>query len=1744
MNFETEISRPIKIDIKPDPITPHTDGKITKLLISPDEKYAVTWRKGDQTVCGWQFNVIDNKKLYEFDCLIDINDLYKNEFCNDEPCKNKLCKHLKEPQVIAVSDNKLIAIQLSIKDSIYKIIEIIDLKKGDEGYKIRLETYRDRPFLEHHLSGCRFYNNEDLVIGSQILILGETHYKIFIFSHKDIYNQVWITKRSIACGVSGEIVAYDITKGRKLMILDTCGLLTQWNLDTLLFEQQYQLEWDVYVLEKDLFIFNQDLSLLAVCLQALCANKLILFIYVYLTENAMILTRIRYEQNKPLLHSEFISSDGGEKLLLFFENKVEIRDPYCLKHVINVESMSTMCKVLSEINKEYEYSTYIDIQNSKFNIIINEKIYSMLDESLRVQEISKKQWKKYLREKLSDYDKIRSLPSKSQIEKFLSDIIKDYITEDGDGLIIRTIKDSYEGDLVKWILKDDGTLLRAMKRDKSNKKWNYVDEWNIHPEYLKETSKFIYVCEFLGNEDLVMITYIGLLILSIWKDDKIRLRYYKGFPFRASDLYEKDYNNRFVLETYKGTKFYEKMEFEPKKPNIKKLLEDIQGYEKSSLPPPDFDAITQYYDQLYISERHPFKELLDDYLEDKVIMALYGQELISSFIKNKDYQMMEKLYDQCTKINMDLEKETDKESEEETINFLANIKLLEIITYSFMDLTVKFPDLLKECLSRISFIPSNTNKDIAIRSFSSKSHLQSYREYSRPFNICLVNKIKFYSQKIVHKSTAFLAKKFNKIDEHPTVIFIFPLPKFSSYASKYSLWSEIIVPDSSPFVKYTLDEYSELYKSWIGQVLLDFKWNTYGKYYFFFIWVFYFVFMGCFLIVATFENELSKSVQIHLLIATIILGILHFTFELRQFIHSPKNWVRDIWNYFDIGAMLFPIITSFYWLLTSTIPIWAVTISTLLLELKFLSFFRNIEIIGAYFAMIIGVAKNAFSFLVILGFIIVAFAHSLHILLSQTTDDQNKSVVSNSTSVNALTTSPNIFVNLITAVLAVYMMLTGDSSYLSNWSLTENPTLAILIAQNDKWEEPFEAPFISDTLKRIAKLDVQTDTISIILKMSETTSNSGIEVFAQYVQLVKSAKILINDISLVYENAECNKEICLVITNRVKVAECVMDIKMRSTKENESTFRERKYFLAFKSFQNLLTNIKDYVTKVSTFKGYKKYLNKTEVKNRYEKLTEEYNSCMKELNFTMALINENDRISDAQNVDKALMDVEKTLKEMDKDNIDELIQKIDILKSENSDAHVLKIKSSELSEPVGPTKGVTRGSRSHILKRFYNEIDAVACKPITNITEDIERELSVLAKLNQSQYILNFYGLSKINCVDYMIFEWDEYGTLKEVYKDYDIPWIRKVQFIRDICRGIVFLRRANIFHHDIRCENVFVTQNLNSKLGNFKLARKTDGKSTNLSDLVIDVIRWMAPEQIKKYSHNSNDPKKQSEVTCTYTSKCEIFSFGMLIWELSYEKIPYADFEMKDIADHVLTGKREKLLIGNLNSSADEQILKELNEIIDEAWQHKPDQRIDLSNLHRKLELLAANNPITPSSPGQFGSKTQKEFKEKPQAIGFLMPTDKGIEYHRKREFDIAWKCFEENAALGDLLAKYWQGYYFLNGYGVKEDKERAKQLFKEAADNEHTDAQLRYAVLLLQDITKEKDDSKKGVMRDEVIHYLKLSADNKNIDAMFYLGDIYYNGKLKMLKNEELGLKYLTFASKNGNEKATKLLNTVKKN
>ena len=90
-----------------------------------------------------------------------------------------------------------------------------------------------------------------------------------------------------------------------------------------------------------------------------------------------------------------------------------------------------------------------------------------------------------------------------------------------------------------------------------------------------------------------------------------------------------------------------------------------------------------------------------------------------------------------------------------------------------------------------------------------------------------------------------------------------------------------------------------------------------------------------------------------------------------------------------MGAFLLPIISSVFWLINKSQPLWLTAISIILLSFKFLLFFRVFKSYGIYFAIIIGVASEVFPFLVVLLFIIMGFAHAFFILL-RSTDSNNE----------------------------------------------------------------------------------------------------------------------------------------------------------------------------------------------------------------------------------------------------------------------------------------------------------------------------------------------------------------------------------------------------------------------------------------------------------------------------------------------------------------------------------------------------------------------------------------------------------------------------------------------------------------------------------------------------------------------------------------------------------------------------------
>ncbi|CAB4392293.1 unnamed protein product [Rhizophagus irregularis] len=617
-----------------------------------------------------------------------------------------------------------------------------------------------------------------------------------------------------------------------------------------------------------------------------------------------------------------------------------------------------------------------------------------------------------------------------------------------------------------------------------------------------------------------------------------------------------------------------------------------------------------------------------------------------------------------------------------------------------------------------------------------------------------------------------------------------------------------------------------------------------------------------------------------------------------------------------------------------------------------------------------------------------------------------------------------------------------------------------------------------------------------------------------FIPLIGAVTTIINEVISIYQHTEYNKKIISALYDRTKLAEYAVDTLQRRKKFYESNFKRQDWYDAFNRFVDVLKDIKNFAKEISTIRGYQKYLKSYSFKDKFEELSVKYDTVMKDLNFILTFSNEEQRRYDneclmddiaemkefLQNIDDGFINTNQMMNTV----IEELrLMRISLESGKGPVTKPKQIAQSDLTDPMIADDSDYRGSDKNIVRKSYKTSINVACIPFELNEMDQEdrknKQLVILSKLSECTNILKFYGLANLDGLNHLVVEWAQYGTLRETYEAYDIPWTRKLHIATDICRAITFLHSAEIYHHDLQCENVMLTDHLAPKLANFEYTRRAS---------IINMTRrfhWLAPEKM-----TDKNPR-----------------FGMLLWELTFGKVPYQGWDMDKLSAHVLQGKREKIKFGLAANKRDSDIQKCLEYVIREAWKQKPQDRISLLNLFNTLERLQTKyknvvehelDLLPQKSLDLDGTGTpiisdadaEGEGMELPECENFtldfeidtMITLEEGINAHKNRDYEKAWKCFEYHALNGSACAKHWMGYYLWGGRSVEKNQEEAARLFKEAADK----------------------------------------ADGGNSTAQFNLGDAYIKGKLNIPKDEKKGLYYLRLSVLQVHPNAVKLLEKMK--
>ncbi|GMH23648.1 hypothetical protein Nepgr_025491 [Nepenthes gracilis] len=171
------------------------------------------------------------------------------------------------------------------------------------------------------------------------------------------------------------------------------------------------------------------------------------------------------------------------------------------------------------------------------------------------------------------------------------------------------------------------------------------------------------------------------------------------------------------------------------------------------------------------------------------------------------------------------------------------------------------------------------------------------------------------------------------------------------------------------------------------------------------------------------------------------------------------------------------------------------------------------------------------------------------------------------------------------------------------------------------------------------------------------------------------------------------------------------------------------------------------------------------------------------------------------------------------------------------------------------------------------------------------------------------------------------YDYLHKRKGTFKLPSLLKVAI--DVSKGMNYLHQNNIIHRDLKAANLLMDENEVVKVADFGVARVKAQSGVMTAET--GTYRWMAPEVIehKPYDH-----------------KADVFSFGIVVWELLTGKLPYEYLTPLQAAVGVVQKGLRPTILKNTHPK--------LGALLERCWLQDPTLRPDFSEIIDILQQIA----------------------------------------------------------------------------------------------------------------------------------------------------------------------------------------------
>ena len=299
--------------------------------------------------------------------------------------------------------------------------------------------------------------------------------------------------------------------------------------------------------------------------------------------------------------------------------------------------------------------------------------------------------------------------------------------------------------------------------------------------------------------------------------------------------------------------------------------------------------------------------------------------------------------------------------------------------------------------------------------------------------------------------------------------------------------------------------------------------------------------------------------------------------------------------------------------------------------------------------------------------------------------------------------------------------------------------------------------------------------------------------------------------------------------------------------------------------------------------------------------------------------------------------------------------------------------------------------------------------------DKIENEILIYKELRHKN-IVKLYDNFSYNKKYYLMFEYCENKDLSALLENRGkLKEIEVQYYIYQLIQALIHLQERNIIHRDIKSKNIFLTEKLELKLGDFGLARKLNYPEAKCYDFA-GTPAYMAPEIF--------------EIKPSYTLKADIWPIGViLLGELPFKG--KAGFSVEDQIKNVMLDFPKNAIISEAARDLITQILV-----------YDPEQRPSLYQI-LEHDFFKIGDSIPEKLPKRFIEKSPsksyiKNFMEEADDNGIVhrkvtTTNLKSIEINRPQEKIINKNNTDIYAIDCRMIKKYGLGYRLNNNnFGV----------------------------------------------------------------------------------------------------------------